>query len=249
MKSLKIILNILLILLFFVSAIFNILTFNSSYASLMFKYDKNLFEVMHTNAKSEITYEVFDLYIDKHTNQGFSVKGENIDGCDKFEATYYISVDDETKVSEIESSTVCTTINTDKKEVVTKYYFKNNVMFTDAPDIEATKENFEQKFRETGTFEDFRAKHPDAFDHLEKVLVNDLKYDSNKTKLDFSFSPFYTLGIKYSVDLTDTSYITYRYDLKGRIRKIVDNNDAKDSTLTINYKNKKVEFPDLTKFK
>ena len=57
MKAFKIILKSLLFLVFVISVTLNILLFNSSYGSLMFKYDKNKFYTMNYFATNKLTYE------------------------------------------------------------------------------------------------------------------------------------------------------------------------------------------------
>ena len=230
-RPLKIIFTVLLVLIFIVSALFNILAFNTSYASLMFKYDKNTLQTMHFKAYEPIKYD--------NLEKGYIVKGENIDGCDSFEAQYYIN-----ESSEIEMKTVCSVKEQDK-EVTTTYYYKNNKIFIDSGD---------KKQKIEGSFVTYRASYPDVFDYYDIALEYDLNAENYKTKMDFSFAPFYTLGIKYSFSVKDSGYespftATYQYDLKGRLRKIILDNEEEPSKLSIRHKNKSIEYPDLTAFK
>lgn len=230
-NPLKIVLTVLLVLIFIASFLFNILAFNSSYASLMFKHDGSLLETMHLATYSVIDYEDLE--------KGYSVKGKNIDGCDVFEAKYHIN-----EKKEIETKTVCTIKGTEKDETTT-YYFREGKIYIDKAD---------KKIKADGSFDDFRINYPDVFDYYEEALGYDLNVDNYKTKMDFSFSPFYTLGIDYSFAAKDIAYIlpftvTYKYDLKGRLRKIIVDNDKNPSSLTIKHKDSKISYPDLTVFK
>ena len=66
--------------------------------------------------------------------------------------------------------------------------------------------------------------------------------------MEFCFSPFYVIGIKYQIKEDDKT-TTYSYDLKGRLRKIVVKNKNTKQTVTysLNYNNEEVKIPNLAK--
>lgn len=226
-KWLKITLICLASILLVFSVLLNILSFKTSYSSLMFKYDKSLFDSMHSLAHSKVSYTSFI----SEKDYGYTVKGENIDGCSTFEANYYVDGS-----SNLQMKVICST-----NEQTSSYYFKDNVVYIDASS---------GKTKESITIEQYIAKYPDSLGYIENMFaVNTLsEQEGNKTKIDFSFSPFYTLGIRYKFNVSDNETITYKYDLKGRIRKIIVENDELNSKLKIKYKRSSIEFPDLEDF-
>lgn len=76
-------------------------------------------------------------------------------------------------------------------------------------------------------------------------IVHTELYSSNKvkTKMDFSFSPFYTFGIK-----VDAGNIEANYDLKGNLRKVKITEEKKSIIIKISKGNKKINAPDLSNY-
>ena len=77
------------------------------------------------------------------------------------------------------------------------------------------------------------------------MLMVDIAEKDTKIKMDFSFSPFYVLGIKYTVSKTTTFY----YDLNGKLRQIEAKlADGTKETYKFNYQNKQINLPNLERF-
>lgn len=222
-KVLNIVLYTLLTIIFVVSTLFNILAFSTSYGSLMFKYDKNLYSAMHQDSVSKLAFN-------NNKEQGIQIEGKNIAGCSSFEAQYHMNND-----LTIDMKSVCKT-----KEGTTTYYVKGDTIY-----IQEGK----TKTKEAGDIGDFITKYPDFYEFASIAIDNDLLENKNKTSMDFSFSPFYTFGIKYSYKTSDSEKITYKYDLKGNLRKVEYEKGKEKSFATISYKNKKIEFPTLSLYK
>lgn len=213
-KPLKIILSILLTLIFICSVLFNIVAFNSSYASLMFRYDKNSYQTMHSIAASKLEYS--------NVKDGLYVKGQNVNGCSSFEAQYNVENDI------METKTTCKI-----GDVTSTYYYKNNSIYNQNGEI----------LEQDVSFDYFVSEYPNIFTHFLDITLWDVDLNGGKTKIDFSFSPFYTLGIKFSFFKTETLIYTYKYDLKGRIRKIEAKDDTSKASILIDYKKQNIDFP------
>lgn len=222
-KVLNITLYSLLTIMLVASILFNILAFSTSYGSLMFKYDKNLYVAMHQD-------NIVKFNFSNKSEQGIQIEGKNIAGCASFEAQYHMN-DDLT----IDAKSVCK-----NKEETTTYYVKGDTIY-----IQEGK----TKTKEAGDINDFATRYPDFNEFVSLAITKDLLESKNKTSMDFSFSPFYTFGIKYSYKTNDDEKITYKYDLKGNLRKVEYEKGKEKSSATISYKNKKIEFPTLSLYK
>lgn len=220
-KLLTIILSVLAALLFLVSALYNILVYKSSYGSLMFKYDEVKYYVMHDIATQPFSYT----YLQKETKNVVKISGENIDGCDVFTTEYYVN-----KESKIFIKTTCSV-----EEDETTYYYDGTTVYIYHGDENSKKDL---------SLGEYFTYYPDFFGFAQTFLFDTslTSNKNNKTKIDFSFSPFYTFGIKYSYSLADTSY-TYKYDLYGRLRKIIIEDSVNKSTYRIDYTSEKFSLP------
>lgn len=205
---------------FVISALFNIFMFKTSYGTLMFNYNKETYFTMHS-----IASEKFDVsLLNKQTKYSTKISGENIEGCDYFTTQYYVD-----KNSKLNIKTTCK-IN---KETTT-YYFKDSTLYV---------EKGSSKTSESIDFDNYVTQYPEFFGFASGFLFDPQLTDSNnKTSIDFSFSPFYTFGIKYSYSKSDIKY-TYHYNLKGHLRKIDIKKDGKVDTLKIFYNEKIFKTP------
>jgi len=227
-RTFKVFFTIIIIFVFIISIFFNILLFSSSYASLMLKQNKSLYLTMHEDSK-----DFFEL--DNQKEYGFHIEAENVEGCISLISDYY--VDNEGKKT---VKSVCSK-NEEDKTVVYTYYFYNNKVFVEVG---------EAKTKEEITFEGFLNSYPHAYKNVVEILNTDLMVNNkeNKTKLHFSFSPFYVLGIKYSFKVEENNTYTFKYDLKGRVR-ILSIEGENSSNIKIKYNTDSISFPDLTEFK
>lgn len=221
-KGLKITAIVIMSLVFVFSTIFNIFTFKSSYASLLFVDDENKYEAMAELA----TYHIDSIYNGEKVNTGITVKGKNVEGCNSFESQYYVESDGSVNVK-----IVCS-----KDGETSTYYYTDSYLYT---------ENKDGKTAQPMSYYEFINDYP-GMHNLDVDLINKEVKDTN-TKIAFSVSPFYLLAISYEYNKGDSNY-QFKYDLKGRLRNVKITNE-KTTTLQINYVNKDIDFPDLTKFK
>ena len=186
MKAFKIILTILLSTVLVASIALNILMFNSSYASLMFKKD---ISKLHTMAILDKEY--IDSYLKNPKNIGYSYEYEvkNDDGLvEKYK--YHISFDDTYAFSfsyEYEDS--------DKNKV--NKYLKDNYLYVQTTHTSTKKALTSGELSELKV--DILKKIKSAHEVSFSTITNS-KNDAIKTGLNFSFSPFYFLGTKVQVD-------------------------------------------------
>lgn len=207
-------------IVFVISALFNIFMFKTSYGTLMFNYDKRTYFTMHS-----ISSEKFDInYLNKSSKYSTKITGENIEGCDYFTTQYFVDKDLKLNIK--------TTCKIDKE--TTTYYFKDSTLYI-VKGSSKTSENI--------NFENYVTQYPEFFGFANDFLFDPQLTDSNnKTSMDFSFSPFYTFGIKYSYSKLNVKY-TYHYNLKGDLRKIDIKKGGKVDTLKIYYNEKTFKMP------
>lgn len=220
-KLIKVLIIVLASLLLIISFLYNILAFKTSYGTLMFKYDELKYYTMHSLAT-----EAFDTrLLTEETKHAIKIKGENIEGCSLLEMTYYVDSDNKLNIK-----TICT-----KENETATYYFKDSTLYID---------NGTSKTKELISLSDYKSLHPDYFGFMENFLFNpDLTADKeNKTSMDFSFTPFYTFGIKYSYSVGGTNFM-YHYSLKGKLRKVEIDQANDDYKYTIDYKADKFDLP------
>lgn len=229
-KLIKIFLTIVLTFIFLLSVSYNIIIFKTSYGSLMFKYDELKYYTMHN-----LAIEPFSAaYLTKETKDTIEISGESIDGCDIFESKYYVNAD-----KKLHIKTVC--IVKGEEDLKTTYYYDGSTLYID---------NGNTKSKKSIDWVSYLEFYPEFFSFAQTFLFNKTltSDENNKTKIDFSFSPFYTFGIKYAYSIGATEY-TYRYDLKGRLRKIQINQPTGNAKYEINYTDTKFSFPNLADFK
>ena len=227
MKIFKIILNILIVIIIVMSITLNILCFGSSYGTLSIKYNENKFIAMNDYAFN--TIDSFILNQDSKT--GLQIEATNVNDCKVFSSNYYF--DKESKLS--------FKISCIKESHVENIYFSNDILYLD------NVNNNGEKTKVNTPVEIALTKYSPNVDEI--YLIGDIiKNNQTKTKLQFSFSPFYVLGINYQYkDLSKTKY-SYSYDFNGHLRKVRVINNEKQSDYTIGYKSKTIALPDLSSY-
>lgn len=232
MKVIKIILKVFVVILFIVSVLLNILLFNSSNGSLIFKYDETKFIAMNSSASDYLNSE----YIGSQKDMGIQFKSNNIESCNEFIANYYI--DNE---SNITLETVCSYTNDKGEQVTDKLYFENNIVYLDSNGVK-TKQNATA----SSVIEGYKG----LYSHLPLFLLSNetIKENDSKTTIGFSFSPLYVVGINYKYTDENNIESKYQYDLSGKLRKVTRKTDKKTETYEINYKSQKIEKPNLEQY-
>ena len=83
---------------------------------------------------------------------------------------------------------------------------------------------------------------------FQDKILEEIEESDNKVKIDFSFNPFYVIGLKYEIK-EEKSTTLYRYDLNGRLREISHESSSGDKiSYKISYKNVKIDLPDLSEY-
>ena len=238
MRFVKLFLKIILVIIFVCSIVLNILLFNSSYGSLVFKYDENKFWAMH-----EYSLFNFENALSKK-NSGLQLEATNTENCDKF--TVNFNIDKDGKVTFASECAYSETINNEVK------HYSKNVYFTSGKVYISDKGS---KTYEVMSLSSAIATHTEFYDLVEKHINIDqtaTKEYGAKTSIGLSFSPFYVIGINYSYKNDIGTEYDYDYDLNGLIRKIkvVSKEDGKktEKELKINYDYEKISFPDFSQF-
>ena len=239
-KIIKSILKFILIVLFVCSAALNIIMFNSSYGSLIFKYDENKFLAMNENAQDKI--QLSNLLSKK--DAGIQFEATNTNGCKEYSAQYYI--DDKSKMTFATECSYSVTINKEVKNYTKKVYFKDDKVY-----IEDKGEKSSQDMDLTTAL----TMHTSIAHYYTYLTLNTslVKESKAKTGLSISFSPLYLIGISYSHKDDAGTKFKYDYDSKGNLRKVeIVGKDENDKTIErnfkISYKNNKISFPSLKDF-
>ena len=230
MKAFKLILKILFVIVFIFSVIFNIQLFSSAHGTLILSHDDEKMLIMVNTEKNNFTPANFLT----RKNVALQVYKENRTETSVSKIHYQVYMDEEAKLL-LKAETTKQTFDTDKANPsFTKSitYYKNGQYFSENGSALSTSENtliLADVFLEVNTF--------------QEILLNDIKETDNKAMIDFSISPFYFIGLRYTIK-EETRNITIKYDLSGNIRKIiVEQQNGDVSTYEIGYDDEKVEFP------
>lgn len=231
-KGIKITLNILLVLAFIFSAAFNILIHGSSYGTLIVSHsDEKLLAI--TSAEYLNFYPNFFL---GQKEAGVQIYKETREDTSIIKDTYSIHFSEEYNMT---ASISKTTQEADNFTRVDSYY-KDQYLYTS---------NDTKKTKTSATPNTVTYSILSEITTLLYVLSEDIEEKDTKAKIDFSFSPFYFIGIKYTIN-SEESDITFKYDLNGTLRKIsIEYESGKKEYYEISHKNKEVKLPNLEEFK
>lgn len=232
MKVIKVIFKVFIVLLFIVSVLLNILLMDSSYASLIFKYDETKFMSMNSTAMNYLDSQ----YLLASKDAGIQFKSNNIDSCDEFVANYYI--DNESNVT---FETVCSYKDENEKQVTDKVYFSDGVVYLDSNGVKS-KKNLD--------IDSALDMYDGLYSHAPLFILDDgqITESESKTTIGFSFSPLYVVGINYKYTSSENDVTKYQYDFQGKLRKVTRQRENKTETYEISYKNQKIEQPNLEEY-
>lgn len=225
MRIFKFILKILFVIIFIFSIVLNFVLFGSSNGSLVFKHDKDKLSVM-TETSNNALKNFIDSKSSKAIEYNVTLSNETLN--------YTFFVDKDGKV-------FMKAVSTKEDKTITKYYQDEKLYTQDGDSLTFTNCDLLTMYSE------FYSKVYSLTNY--NLLETSVDENNEKTKLDFSFKPFYVLGIKYSAKATDRK-LTYKYDLKGNLRVVeadFEDND-KDYSLTINYSNKVLKMPSFGEY-
>lgn len=231
MKVFKLILKILLVIIFIFSVAINILLWNSSYGSLIFKHNEEKLLAMASSKRLEFE----NSYFLQKKESGVQIYSETREGSKIEKNTYEYYFDAESNITAYLSSS---TQNEDyfKK---TESYYKDQVIY---------REENGSKYNFPTTVNTAVGEILTSLNALQDSLITNIETTDTKAVIDFSFSPFYVIGLRYTVKEAEQT-VTYSYDLSGNLRKInIKYQTGKTVNYEINYKNKKIDLPDLTKY-
>lgn len=225
MKKSRIIITAILVTLFVISTILNVFMFRSSYGTLLFKYNESKFASMAGSRYLEFT----PIYFLDKSDSGIQIEYiSNKSG--KIEKHYYSFHFDKG------SNMTAKLVDIDSANTKTQTYYITNTIYQQTKDSK-TKQEANETTLVTNLFKNIVS--------YQSMLLNDITEKDTKTKIDFSFSPFYVLGVKYNVGKT----MTFHYDLNGKLRKIEAKlTDGTKETYTFTYKNKQISLPNLERF-
>lgn len=231
MRAFKLILKILLVIIFMFSVAFNILLWNSSYGSLIFKHNEEKLLAMASSKRLEFENSYFLL----KQESGIQIYEESREGSSIEKNTYKYYFDKESNlVAYIESS-----VQTADSFSKSKSYYKDGTIY---------KEENGVKFHYPAMSVTTVGEILSSLNSLQDALITNIETTNNKAVIDFSFSPFYVLGLRYTVKEAEQT-TTYSYDLSGNLRKIhIKYQTGRTKDYEISYKNKKIDLPDLSAY-
>lgn len=230
----KKIMTILLAILFILSITLNIIIFSSSYGTLLFKYDRTKFKSLINLNSSKLDISKF--FLQKETGIQINYEYKDNETLMKYDYTIYFDDKSNLTIKIVESTQAGDNFKSKTS------YFKDNYLYI---------EENESRTKITTSKELAVAGAINILATLNNQLSIHVANEENKakTKIDVSTSPFYLLGFKYTVD-NDISSSTYKFDLKGNLRKAnIKTITGEEKIYKISYKKEKVTFPDLTQFK
>lgn len=229
MNVFKKILLVLMIIIFIFSLAFNIAICSSTNGTLIFKHNDEKMIAMASADRINLTPDYLMLQKDKGIQLVKEAKENGITTTNK----YNIYLDKEYNLT----ASIKVSTKTGKISEQEKKYLKDGKVY----------DNEGKELNEQIAFLSQISTQLTEINLYQDALLTNVETTNNKAKIDFSFNPFYFIGIKYEISEEDRT-ITYNYDLKGRLRKItVDYKTGKLENYSINYKNEKVTVPNLTK--
>ena len=221
MKVFKTITKILMIIIFILSVAFNILIYGSSYGTLIFKHD----DAKLTSLVYAKRLNLEPSYFLVSKNKGLEVKKQT-----QYEST----ITDETFKIHVDGKSKVTVFLEDDNKV---NYYKDGVVYDkDGNKVASTLNELTAATAKL-----------DEFNLLLDFLIKDIETSKNKTSIDFSFSPFYFIGFKYTIKEEERT-LTYNFDLNGNLRKIqIEDYLSNTTDYLINYENTEIKIPTSTR--
>jgi len=206
--------------------------FNNSYGQLAIKKDMNLLKAMAMSSAEILAGKTILNKEERGFEYSYKVEQE-----DKVleEYDYKVYFDSENTFNLAYTFT-------DESETESQFYVTENNLYKNIDGSRKRKPLTEDEISsyKKGILNDINEMHELAFSKIES-------FDENKisTSLDFSFSPFYLLGIKVKL-VEDTTHSTIlHYDLNGILRKAEYKEEKKVTTFTYSYNDSKIDFPDF----
>lgn len=231
MKIFKTILLFTSIVVFIFSLLFNVAIWSSSYGSLIFKHDDEKFSSLASSQRLnfEPSYFVYK------ENCGVQIYMETETKTNKEKASYEYYFDKKGNVTI--KGKINQIINKDASKI--EYYYNDGKLYIN--------DNGEKNLQITNSSA-VSKEHLTIINVLQDLLITDIETSKNKVKIDFSFNPFYVLGMKYTIKDEDKN-ISYKYDISGKLREITINSKEEKSVYQINYKKSKISLPNLEEYK
>lgn len=248
MKTFKIILSVLLSIIFVISLSLNILLLNNTYGTLVFKYDEEkLKSMIMTETESKFNF-ISDDEFDMNTTtlklsggQGYLLEYSTKDSNgNKENSSYHIYLDEKKGLTYSYKSE-------NSSGNVTERYYINKIIYTDTNGVKRRMPKLEDPAY-ISEYENNITQKIVNFYATPIELLNDIKAFEVGTTIDFSFSPFYVLGIKATFKEKKAT-TKLGYDLSGNLCKITEtDSNGKETIIKISEKNKPIETSNLDKF-
>ena len=231
-KGFKITFYILMSLVFVFSALFNILVHSSSYGTLIIKHsDEKMINMVSTEALN-----LYPTYFLTQKNAGAQIHKESRENGIITKSTYKIHFDKNYNMT----ASIVEIVQGENYFIRSDSYYKNEQLYTETNDIKTKKASNPNVVTSTILAELYT---------LQNALVEDVESTKAKAIIDFSFSPFYVLGIRYTIK-NDERSATYHYDLSGNLRKIeIKHKSGKTEYYELSYKAQKIKEPNLDEYR
>jgi hypothetical protein len=231
-KAFKVILKILMIVIFIISTIFNILTFNSAYGTLLIKHsDEKMLSMVNTEALN-----LYSPYFHDQKNTGIKIYKEAREDKTIIKSTYKFSFDKDQKLT---ASILESTQGEDYFIKINSYY-KDGIIYKDNNNTKTKKAVQETSITNEILTELYL---------LQDALATHIESSNQKSSIHISFSPFYVLGISYKIKDENKS-ATYNYDLSGDLRSIsIKYKSGKKELYELTRSDKKIKAPNLGEYK
>lgn len=225
MRIFKFIFKILLVIIFIFSIVLNFVLVGSSNGSLVFKYNQDKLSTMAETSDNNLK-----MFLDGKSNK--TIVFNVVLSDETLNYTFYVN-----KEGKIFMKAVST-----KDDKTATFYYQDEKLYTLNGDIKTSED-----CNLSTMYNTYYSKVYSLTNY--NLLGSSIDENKEKSKIDFSFKPFYLLGIKYTAKATDGK-VTYKYDLKGNLRVVEADyeDDSKDYKLTINYSSKTLKMPDFSEF-
>ena len=223
---------ILMIVIFIFSTIFTICIAGSSHGSLVISHSDEKLLAMVSAKRLELEPS----YLLSSKKTGFQIAKETKENGKTTKYSYKFYIDKDLKLNAI----VTETSQKDGAYIKNEYYYTDGILYTI---IDGAKKD-QQKIDSSTLIAPILTE----INLLQDSLIDNIPISKNKAIIDFSFSPFYFLGIKYTLK-DESKVVTYKYDLSGNLRKMtVKNTNGEKNSYVFSYDDEKLSFNKIYEF-
>ena len=190
MKTFKNVLKILMIVIFIISAAFNIMILGNTYGTLVFKYDEEKLLSMASTS----TLNFMPTYFLTEVESGFQITKEVTENDKTDKNTYDFYFDKESNLT----AKIYSSEQTGDSYKKNTSYYKDGTLFQDIDGVKSKVTSTPQSITNEILTELFT---------LQNGLVSDIEDTDNKSMVGFSLKPFYVIGISNTVCSSTSSLV------------------------------------------